>query len=195
MKRFLFACGFLLLPTVALASAAAEHHEAHGIPWGTLFFSTVNLVIFLLLLPRLLPLFLKTMGLPASRDDLQLRRTEIQNALQQAAKAKQDSERLKEEWEQRLANLGAEIDALRQQARRDIAAEREQILAAAKELADSIRKDAQKAAEQEVRNAETRLREEVAAQALSIARRLAPQRLTPADQERFVGNFIQQVQS
>lgn len=195
MRRFFVACSILLVPGLALASAAAEHHEPHGIPWGTLFFSTVNLVIFLLLLPRLLPLFLKTMGLPASRDDLQNRRAEIRNALEQAAKAKQDSERLKEEWEQRLANLAGEIDTLRQQAHREIAAEREQILAAAKQLADVIRKDAQKAAEQEVRSAEARLREEVAAQALAIAHRLAPQRLTRADQERFVGDFIQQVQS
>jgi F-type H+-transporting ATPase subunit b len=180
---------------MALASASAEHHEAHGIPWGTLIFSTINLAIFLFLLPRLLHLFLKTMGLPASSDDLKSRRSDIQNALQQAAKAKEESERLKDEWDRRLANLGTEIEALRQQARQEIATEREQILAAAKQLAESIRRDAQKAAEQEVRNAEALLREEVAAQALGIARRLAPQRLTAADQERFVGDFIQQVPS
>jgi F0F1-type ATP synthase membrane subunit b/b' len=62
-------------------------------------------------------------------------------------------------------------------------------------LAATIRKDAQKAAEQEIHNAETLLRAEVAAQALSIARRIAPQRLTPTDQERFVGDFIHQVES
>jgi F-type H+-transporting ATPase subunit b len=194
VRRFAFVCGLVLLPVLALASTGAEHHETHGIPWAALLFSTANLAIFLLVLPRLLPLFLKTMGLPASRDDLQSRRADIQNALQQAAKAKDESERLKEEWERRLANLGTEIEALRQQARQEVAAEREQILAAAKQLADNIRRDAQKAAEQEVRNAEANLREEVAAQALAVARRLAPQRLSPADQERFVGDFIQQVQ-
>jgi F0F1-type ATP synthase membrane subunit b/b' len=135
------------------------------------------------------------MGLPASSDDLKSRRTEIQNALQQAAKAKEESERLKDEWERRLANLADEIEALRQQARQEIAAERDGILTAAKQLADSIRRDAQKAAEQEVRHAEAQLREEVAGQALGIARRLAPQRLTGADQERFIADFIQRVPS
>lgn len=195
MTRFIVVCGFVLLPVAVLAAGGAEHHDAHGIPWATLLFSTINLGIFLFILPRLLPLFLKTMGLPGSSEDLQSRRADIQNALQQAAKAKEESERLKLEWEQRLANLGTEIEALRQQARQDVAAEREQILAAANQLAATIRKDAQKAAEQEVRNAETKLRAEVAAQALVIARRLAPQRLTAADQERFVGDFIQQVRT
>jgi F-type H+-transporting ATPase subunit b len=195
VRRLLLVLGLVLLPVLAIASGDAQHHDAHPIPWTTLFFSTVNLAIFLFILPRLLPLFLKTMGLPGSREDLQNRRLDIQNALQQAAKAKEESERLKQEWERRLANLGTEIEALRQQALQDVAAEREQILAAANQLAATIRKDAQKAAEQEIHNAETLLREEVAAQALSIARRLAPQRLTTADQERFVGDFIHQVES
>lgn len=193
MKRFIFICSAVLLPGVVLASSGGGHHEEHGIPWMMLLFSTINLGIFLFVLPRLLPLFLKTMGLPGSKEDLHARRSDIQAALQQAAKAKEDSERLKKEWEQRLANLSNEIEALRRQAQEDVAAEREQILAAANQLAANIRRDAQKAAEQEVHNAETLLREEVAAQALAIARQLAPQRLTPADQERFVGDFIQQV--
>jgi len=195
VKRSFAAFVLLLVPAVVLAASGGDHHGEHGIPWGTLIFSTINLAIFLVVLPRLLPLFLKTMGLPASRDDLQNRRAGIQTALQQAAKAKQESEQLKQEWERRLANLGTEIETLRKQARDEIAAEREQILAAAQRLADTIRKDAQKAAEQEVRNAEEKLREEVASQALAVARRLAPQRLTAADQERFVGDFIQQVRS
>jgi F-type H+-transporting ATPase subunit b len=195
VRRLAFVCTAVLLPAVVLGAGGGGHDESHGIPWKFLAFATVNLAIFLFVLPRLLPLFLKTMGLPASRDDLKSRRADIQSALQQAAKAKEESERLKEEWERRLANLGTEIEALRRQAREEIAAEREQILAAATKLADAIRRDAQKAAEQEVRNAESRLREEVAAQALAISRRLAPQRLTATDHERFVGDFIRQVQS
>lgn len=49
-------------------------------------------------------------------------------------------------------------------------------------------------AESEIRSAQEALRAEVAKQALAIAERLAPQRLTPADQQRFVREFVEQVE-
>jgi F0F1-type ATP synthase membrane subunit b/b' len=79
------------------------------------------------------------------------------------------------------------------QARQDIEGERDQILAAARRTAEAIQRDAERTAESELRQARDRLRAEVAQHALHLAERLAPERLTAADQGRFVDEFIDQV--
>jgi F-type H+-transporting ATPase subunit b len=193
MSRTVLAVALSLLPAAARA-AEAEHHEAHGVPWAKLLFSFVNLAIFLSLLPRLAPAILPKLGLPGSSADLRDRRRRVVEALEQAAVAKRESERLQAEWQQKLASLNDELQALRAQAAQDIAAEREQILAAARRLAETIRRDAERAAAQEVRSAGERLREEVAARAFEAACRLAAARIGAADQRRFVGEFIDEVQ-
>jgi len=185
VSRLLSGALTTLLPALALA-AEAEHHAPHGVPWLKLLFSTLNLLIFIALL--------RSRVWPAARDALRSRRQRIIDALEQAARAKRDSEHVQAEWQQRLANLSAELEAMRQQARAAVEAEREQILRAAGQVADAIHRDARRAAEQEVRNARALLRAEVATHALAIAHRLAPQRLTAAHQREFVGDFVQQVQ-
>jgi F0F1-type ATP synthase membrane subunit b/b' len=193
VKQALFFLALQLMPAVAMAAEAEHHHEPHGIPWAKLIFSFINLGIFLYLFPRLAPAILPKLGLPGSKDDLRERQRLVVDALEKAAKAKQESERLQVEWQQRLASLDGELQALRAQAEKEVAAEREQILAAARRLAETIRRDAQRAAEQEVRNAENVLREEVAKQAFAASCRLATSRIGESDQRRFVSEFIDEV--
>lgn len=185
VRRLLSIALAALLPVVALASEA-EHPAPHGVPWLKLLFSAVNVLIFLAVL--------RSRVWPALRQALRSRRERIIGALEQAGRAKRESERLQAEWRERLANVSAELEAMRQQARADIAAERDQILNAARQVADAIRRDARRTAEQEVRNAEALLRAEVAANALAIARRLAPQRLTAVHQREFISDFMHGVQ-
>jgi F-type H+-transporting ATPase subunit b len=175
----------VLLPALVLGAEGGHPHEPHGIPWAKLIFQTINVAIFLGILARFV--------WPGVKTTLQSRRTEVVDLLEKAAKAKAESERLQKEWQARLANLESELDQLRRQAKADISAERDRILAAAKQVADSIRRDAERAAEQEVRSAEAKLRQEVAAQALAVARRLAGERVRPDDQRRFVAEFLEQV--
>ena len=179
---------FLLiaLPTAtALAADHAHAGEAHGIPWGKLIFSSVNLLIFLEILRRF--------AWPSVRDWLAARRDQIVGDLESAARAKQEAEALQAQWKERLTNLGGEIEDMRKLAQAEIDAEREQILSDAKRMADSIRSDALKVAAQELRSAKTMLRVEVAKQALAIASRVAGERLTGDDQRRFIDEFLQQV--
>ncbi len=174
-----------LQPAVALASEAG-HGEHTGLSTPVkLAIMTFNLVLFALLLRKT--------ALPGMRRWVGDRRALVVDALEKAARAKRDAEKLQTEWKQRLANLDAELEQLRSQARADIASEREEILRAARSLADNIARDAQRAAEQELRNARDALRSEVAKQAHALATTLAPQRLTAADQRRFLDEFLQQV--
>lgn len=179
---------FLLVPALVLGSEAAHAEHGHGaIPWATLIFSTINLLIFIALLRRFV--------WPALRAWAQDRHQLVVETLEQAARAKRAAETLKAEWEQRVANLTAELDDLRRQTGAEIAREREQILSAAEKAAASIRRDAERAAEQELRNAQTLLREEVARQALEVARELALQRLNPPTQDQFLTDFLNKVQA
>ena len=173
-----------LLARVALASEDAHHHEA-GIPWSTLAFSTINLLIFLWVLGRYV--------MPAVRNWVRERRTRVIGDLKAAATAKAEALQLKAEWEARLAHLDQTVEEMRAQARQDAERERERILAAARKTAETIRRDAERAAAYEVRRTQEQVRAELVRQALRSAEAQARSRWTPADQERFIADFLKRV--
>lgn len=179
----------LLTPLVAVAEQGhgGGHggHEPHGVPWATLIFSTVNLVLFFFVLKRF--------AWPSIVQAVADRRRRVVEELENAAAATRQAEALRMEWEARLSNLSSEIEEMRRQAREEIARERDAILAAAASAAERIRQDAERAAAQEIRQAQETLRDETARQALAIARDLARQRITQADQARFVADFLARV--
>lgn len=184
--RRLFLALLLLQPALAAASEASGHGEHSGMATPLkLALMFVNLGLFVLLM--------RSVALPGIRRWVSERREMVVDALEKAARAKREAEKLQAEWKQRLANLDAELEQLRNQARAAIAAEREEILRSARTLADTIARDAQRAAEQELRNARDLLRAELARNAYELASKQAPQHLTSADQRRFLDEFIQQV--
>jgi F-type H+-transporting ATPase subunit b len=181
MKRLL-AIGLTLLPPLAaFAEDIPEAHHIPGIPWAKLAFTLVNFSIFVYLLSRFWPTI---------RNVMIERRSVVREALEKAQRARHEAEALRAEWQQRLDKLAGELESMLQQARSDIAAERDQILAAARATAEAIQRDAERTAENELRQAREQLRAEVAQQALAIAERIAPERLTSADQARFVADFV-----
>ena len=117
VRRTVVAVLLQLLPVAALAAEAEHHHAPPGVPWGKLIFSFINLGIFLYLFPRLAPAILPKLGLPGSRQDLRDRQRQVVDALEKAAKAKEESERLQAEWQQRLESLDAELETMLAQAR------------------------------------------------------------------------------
>ena len=169
----------------ALANEESHGHASGGIPWSSLLFSTINLAIFVWVLARFV--------MPAVREWVRDRRDQVINDLRDAAAAKTEAERLKAEWEARLADLQREITALRAQAQRDAERERERILAAAHAAADAIRKDAERAAAYELRRTQAQLRVELVRQAVSLAEEAIRAQWTVADQQRFITDFLKQV--
>jgi len=173
-----------LLPTVA--AAAEAHHGGHqGVPWAFLLFSFINFFVFIWVMQRF--------AWPAISDWVKERRLGVIKALEDAARAREAAEKLKLEWEQRVAGLGQELEAMRSQARSDMEREREAILNTARKAADAIREDARRLADQEVREARARLRQELARQAFEIACEITPQHVSAGDQARFVDEFLERV--
>jgi F-type H+-transporting ATPase subunit b len=185
MRRCVFSLSVALAVAAQPALASEEAHAPHGVPWGSLLFSAINLSIFVWLLARFV--------MPAVRGWVGERRDQVLNDLKQAAAAKAEAARLKAEWEARLAALEGTIAELRAQAQRDAEQERERILAAARAAADTIRKDAERAAAYELRRTQQQLRAELVRQAVRMAEETTRARWTAADQQRFIADFLKQV--
>ncbi len=180
------ACWLLAGTALAEVEEAAHGHEAPS-PVGLLFFSTINLLIFLWVLGRYV--------LPPVRQWVRNRRLNIVRALEEAAAAKAEAERLRGEWERRLAAFDAIVADMEAQARRDAERDRNRILEAARKTADAIRRDAELAAAYELRRTQEQLRAELVRQALRLAEDAARTQLSATDQERFIAEFLKQVQA
>jgi F-type H+-transporting ATPase subunit b len=105
----------------------------------------------------------------------------IQKAMQEAQKASEEARRKLSEIESRLAKLDAEIDAMREHAAKEEAAEAERLQAAAKEEAQKIFSGA----EREIAAAAKAARRELAAHAAELAVGLAQKQIrvdAPTDQ-------------
>lgn len=170
----------------ALAASGGEHHDA-GIPWLTLLFSTVNVLIFAWVLNKF--------AMPSIRAWVKDRHDRIIRDLNAADEARAEATRIKAEWERRLAELEAGIATMRAQAQQDAERERERILAEAQKTAERIQRDAEQAAAAEIRQVRTQLRAELTRRAMDLAEQSVRERWNDADQDRFVSDFIKQVQA
>lgn len=183
-RRLTTTLAVLLLPLAAYAQEIPEGAHVIGIPWPKLVLMAINFSLFVYLLSRYWPTL---------RHVMIERRSLVREALDKAQRARREAEALRAEWQERLDKLAGELETMLQRARSDIALERDQILAAARATAEAIQRDAERTAENELRQAREQLRAEVAQQALAIAERIAPQRLTSADQSRFIDDFVNRV--
>ena len=137
--RFLTVAAILATPLLALAAGGGDG-DHHGMSTPVkLTVMTINLGIFVYLL--------RATAWPMMKEWVAARRVSVVDALEKAAIAKREAESLKQEWTRRLASLDQEIDEMRAMAEKQIAAEREKILEATRKLAESIRRDAERAAE------------------------------------------------
>jgi F-type H+-transporting ATPase subunit b len=171
---------------LALAAEEAHHNgEAHAAGLGDLLFPTINFAVFLFVIWRY--------AVPAIRAWVRERHDRVVRNLTEAAAAKAEAERLRQEWENKLARLDETIRSMREQARADTERERDRILAAAHKTAETIRRDAERAAAYEVRRAQQQLRAELVQEALRLAEDGARRQWSAQDQSRSVDEFVRQV--
>lgn len=180
--------GLLLAAVQVLASEEAHHgagHEEHGIPWATLFLTLINFSLFVGVLARFV--------WPQVKLWVRERHTTVVGELQAAARAKQEAEDLRAQWRLRMERLDADLEALRAEARRDLAQERERVLAAANKTAEAIRRDAERAATAEVRRVQEQLRTELVRSAVKLATEKTRKGWAADDQQRAIDDFLKQV--
>jgi F-type H+-transporting ATPase subunit b len=167
--------------------AAEEGQGGHGGGWGLggLFFSTINFLLFAAILRKY--------ALPAVRDAIRQRRDKIVQALNEAKRAKDEAEALRQEYEHKLAGLAAEQERLQTQALEAAEREKNRILEEARRAAERVQNEARQIARREVEEARRVLRQEVAEQAVRLATEMVTVRLTQDDQRRSVQNLVAEV--
>ncbi len=115
---------------------------------------------------------------------------EIQSALAEAAKVKHEAALYASSIEARLANLQSEIEALRQAAHADMAAESERILRETEHHAQRIREQSVQEIALMTRGAKEELQKYAAELAIGLAEQRIRARITPAIQQNLANGFL-----
>jgi F-type H+-transporting ATPase subunit b len=177
--------------------AEAHEHEGGGIEnWWTwnykekhlpppFGFALINFAIFAAIMYKLAAKPLKSFV----RD----RHDQIRKALDEAAKLRREAEAKLKEYEKKVANVDAEIEALLTSIKQEAEAEKARLQAAAEAQAKKLKVDAQKQIEAEIVRAREELRATVVEAAISSAEQILRSQTAPDDQrkmaERYVANI------
>jgi F-type H+-transporting ATPase subunit b len=167
------------------AGAAAEHGAHHGPDWGYFFFHAFGLALLL----GVIAYFARTplANFLKDRSDEIRRRIEAAESALATARAEND------ELRARVARLAAENDELVRGAAEQAEAERAAALERARQAAERIREDSRRTADQEIARARRELRDEAATLATRLAGELLRQGITPDDDKRIVGEFVERI--
>ena len=122
------------------------------------------------------------------------RRKAISDDLEKSAELQRQAEERHAKWQRRLVEIERELEEIRRLGRERADAEREQILADARESATRIERTARAAVDQELRRAREKLRDEASELAIELAAGLLGERVNDADRDRLVDEFIARVE-
>lgn len=170
---------------VVLAAGGEGHQVDSGVILKDFLYRCLNFA----LLAGLLAFFLAK----PIRQGLAGRREGIEKALQDAAAARAEAETRFAEYDAKLSRAAVEIAEISAAIRREGEVERERILANARAMAEKIKAEAERAADNEVARARAELRREAARLAVTLAEELLNQQFTAADHERLVSEYLQKV--
>jgi len=168
--------------SVAQAWAAAAEAEHHAPSVSEILFPLGNFLIYAFIL--------KKFALPLVRDYLRSRRREVQTAIEGASAEKKQAEAVVSGYQAKLAGVEREIQSLQAELRAEGEREKSILIRDAETLAAKIKDDARFLADQEVKIARQKLREQMAGQAEAAARQLLQSQLSAGDQGRLVEDFV-----
>jgi F-type H+-transporting ATPase subunit b len=166
----------------AWAAGGAEHHT----PSITeVIFPTLNFLIYLAILVKF--------ALPPVRSFLKNRRDEVVATMTQASAKKAAAQALVNEYKAKLATLDQQVRSLQATLRDEGERDKAKLLGEANAMAAKIKADASILADQEVKMARQKIREDMAIQAEATARALLQRNLSADDQNRLADEFIQSI--
>ena len=174
----------LELITVAQVWASAAEAE-HAPSISELLFPLLNFLLYAFLIKRF--------ALPLVRDFLRSRRQGVVTSIQEATESKQKAEAIVQDYKARLARLDQEVQTIHSALRAEGEREKIKLLQEAERLAAKIKDDAAFLADQEVKVARQKIREEMANEAEVTAKELIQRNFSSADQGRLVEDFIHNI--
>ncbi len=183
IKGVLFAA--LVLAPVAAFAAGDGGHADSGVLLKDFLYRCFNFA----LMAGLLVYFVTK----PVRKGLKERSAEIEKTLAEAEAAKQAAEAKHREYSEKLAKATEEIAGITAAIRREGELERDKIIAASKELAVKIEREADNKAAGVVAKARTELREEASRLAVELAEDLLKKQVSADDQKRLVEEYMQKM--
>lgn len=187
MKRFEKVVPILLFLILAAVTVcfAAEGEGGEGNPILTMVWRTVNFLVLMILLWKLLADKIKTYFMD--------RRSEIASMIEDADKAKAEAEKQHQEYQQKLDNVDTDIKDIRDSIMGELEGEKARIIEEGKSAAERIIAQAKWSAEQEVLKAKNSLRHQVIDMAGDMAAGLVTNSMTPEDQKRLIEEYLDKV--
>jgi F-type H+-transporting ATPase subunit b len=176
---------FFEIFAVAQAWASAAEAEHHAPSIHDIWFPLANFLIFAFIIVRY--------ALPLVRNFLQSRHDAVLATVREAAAKKKQAEAIVQDYRDRLARVEQESQTIAASLRAEGEREKAKLLSDAQTLAAKIKEDARFLADQEVRMARQKIREEMASEAETRARELVQRHLVATDQGRLVEDFIQSI--
>ena len=179
---------FVLIALAALTGAADLWAAGGGEKGGfssQVIWQIISFVLLIVLLSRFVK---KPLAAFLSR-----RQAEVQNAIEQSARKKEEAEVLLAEWQRKVDSLNREIQDLHQRIRAEGEAEQKKIVSRAKEEGEKIRQQAGVIAEQELGKARAALKKEMVDLSVELAEKLLKEAIQPQDQERLIREYIGKV--
>jgi len=184
LKALLFAA-LVLLPVVVFASDSGGHHADSGAVLKDFIYRVFN---FLLMVGLLAYFVTKPI-----RKGLKERQEGIAKTLADAEAAKLAAEAKHREYSEKLAKATEEIEHIAASIRREGEAERDRIIAAAKDQAAKLEQEADSKAAGLVSRARAELREEAARLAVELAEDMLRKQVSADDQKRLVDEYMQKM--
>lgn len=194
----LIAAGAASLFALPALAEGGEHGGGHAAPhinwWGVgpehahapaLGWLAITFAIFLWLLYHF--------GKRPFKDMLIARHEAVKNALEEAAQAKAEAERVAQEYEERLAKLDDEIAALKREFVERGEAEAARLEALGKASAERVARDVADTIAADTERAQVQLRQEAARLALQMAEERITQAASDADEKRLRVTFLEDV--
>lgn len=174
---------FNLWVTAEAWAAGGGGHHAPSI--SDVIWPTVNFLIYAFIIAKYV--------VPALRGFLKSRREEVIATMSQASAKKAAAEALVNEYKTKLAGVDREVQTLQAALREEGERDKAKLIGDANAMAAKIKADTQLLADQEVKMARQRIREELALQAEANARTLLQRNLSADDQNRLADEFIQSI--
>jgi F-type H+-transporting ATPase subunit b len=169
----------------AIGSGLPAHHETPEIHGKSLALQLLNFGVLIFVLVKF--------GGPAIGKALAARHQQLKADLAAAAAARAEAETRLAQQEARLAALEQEIESIRAGVKAEAEAEKARLIAMAEERAKRIREETTFVLDQQVKEAEERLRREVALAAVDLAEQMVRKSFGVADQQRLVDTFVTDV--
>jgi F-type H+-transporting ATPase subunit b len=176
---------FFLGLSAAQAASEAHGHDEAGIP-TSLIFSGINFFI----LVGILIYFLKR----PIKEFFASRSTLIRTTIEQAQDLKANAEKRFAEYEGRLKSIDRERRELIASLKEGGELEKRRLVETARRQAEMLRDTQQKFISQELRKAKEELKKEAVVIAAELAEKLLRENLTPEDQNRLVGQYVERME-